>query len=267
MHRSILVLSRDYHLPASIRYHFDVTILVRAVQRDDDGNDPQVRVAEREALLVQRSAAFARLKSDLDAFGVNYRRQVGTLHEKLEKLELAIAEAELGELSKRIENGSGSPTQSAVSTTPAPPRYTSDAVRRLFRDVAKAIHPDLASDEVTRDRRHTLMVEANRAYALGDEEQLRLILQAWERSPEAVSGSDQEAMRLRLVRRLAQIEEQLEMVAHDLVALNESPLGKLKTMVDEAAAAGKDLVREMIGRLKRDILVATNRLDAMRPPD
>ena len=38
-------------------------------------------------------------------------------------------------------------------------------------------------------------------------------------------------------------------------------------MVDQAAAGGKDLVRDMISRLKRDILVATNRLDAIRPPD
>ena len=37
-------------------------------------------------------------------------------------------------------------------------------------------------------------------------------------------------------------------------------------MVDEAAAKGKDLVRESSRRLKRDIMVATNRLDAMRPP-
>ena len=111
------------------------------------------------------------------------------------------------------------------------------------------------------------MVEANRAYALGDEDQLRFILAAWERSPEAVRGSDPEAMRLRLVRRVAQIEEQLETLALDLAALRESPLGKLKAMVDEAAATGKDLVRDMVGRLKRDILVATNRLDAMRPPD
>jgi hypothetical protein len=72
---------------------------------------------------------------------------------------------------------------------------------------------------------------------------------------------------LRLVRRIAQIEEQQEMLARDLAALKDSPLGKLKSMVDEAAATGKDLVRDMIGRLKRDILVATNRLDAMRPPD
>ena len=57
------------------------------------------------------------------------------------------------------------------------------------------------------------------------------------------------------------------MLARDLTALKDSPLGKLKAMVDEAAATGKDLVRDMIGRLKRDILVATNRLDAMRPPD
>ncbi len=35
-------------------------------------------------------------------------------------------------------------------------------------------------------------------------------------------------------------------------------------MVDEAAAQGRDLVRDMVGRLKRDILVARNRLDAIR---
>ena len=110
------------------------------------------------------------------------------------------------------------------------------------------------------------MVEANRAYALGDEEQLRWILQAWEKSPERVPGSTPEAIRLRLVRRVAQIEEQLEMLATDLTELKASPLWKLKAMVDQAAAKGQDLVRETVARLKRDILVATNRLDAMRPP-
>ena len=56
------------------------------------------------------------------------------------------------------------------------------------------------------------------------------------------------------------------MTIRELAELKDSPLWKLKTMVDEAAAQGKDLVREMVGRLKRDIMVATNRLDAMRPP-
>jgi hypothetical protein len=36
-------------------------------------------------------------------------------------------------------------------------------------------------------------------------------------------------------------------------------------MVDEAAGKGKDLIADMVGRLKRDIMVARNRLDAIRP--
>jgi hypothetical protein len=144
------------------------------------------------------------------------------------------------------------------------PRFTSDAVRKLFRDVAKAIHPDLAQDQVTRDRRHTLMIEANRAYAQGDEERLRWVLEAWERSPEAVRGSDPEATRQRLLRRIAQVEEQLDAYANELASITASPLGQLKAMVDEASARGKDLMAETIARLKRDILVARNRLDAIR---
>src|SRR5207344_1284638 len=114
--------------------------------------------------------------------------------------------------SRRLKSAPGGANEPATGARPeSPPRYTSDVVRKLFRDVAKAIHPDLARDELARDRRHALMIAANRAYALGDEEELRLILQAWERSPEAVQGSHPEAMRLRLVRRIAQIEEQLDM--------------------------------------------------------
>ena len=252
--------------PAASRYHFDVTMLVRSPKRNDD-EGLRSQVAELEAMLGKRRSEVARVKSGLDVFEISYRQRVGILHEQLDQLELEIAEAELGELSKGVESGCGVPGQSPAADRPAPPpRFTSDAARTLFRDVAKAIHPDLARDESTRNRRHTLMVEANRAYALGDKDQLRLILHAWENSPEAVQGSDPEAMRLRLVRRISQIEEELEMLASDLAALKDSPLGRLKTMVDEAAATGKDLVRDMVGRLKRDILVAGNRLDAMRPP-
>jgi hypothetical protein len=240
-------------------------MLTRTPRRDDDRDGLRARMVELEALLGERRLEFDRAQSELDAFEISYRHKVGTLHEKLDQLELEIAEAELGELSKRLDHA-GAPDQPSAAERPAmAPRFTSDAARKLFRDVAKAIHPDLAHDEATRDRRHTLMIEANRAYELGDEEQLRSILHAWENSPEAVQGSDPEAMRLRLVRRIAQIGEQLEVLASDLAALKDSPLGKLKAMVDEAAATGKDLVRDMVGRLKRDILVATNRLDAMRP--
>jgi hypothetical protein len=248
---------------------FGVTTLVPSGKRDDDDlKELRSRVAEREAVLGKRAAEVAQAKEALERFRIDYRKRVGILHERLDTLEAAIAEAEADVRQSRPpaqDDGSAANRQPA-GARPAPlPRFTSDGVRKLFRDVAKAIHPDLASDAFTRDRRHSLMVEANLAYASGDEEQLRLILQAWENSPEAIPGSDPEAIRLRLIRRMAQIEEQLTVLTSDLAGLTDTPLWKLKAMVDEAAATGKDLVRDMIGRLKRDILAATNRLDAMRP--
>jgi hypothetical protein len=243
-----------------------VTTLVRTGQADDGGIDGlRSRVAELEAVLGERAAEMTRVKADLATFRNRYRQDVGLLHEELDDVERAIAEAELGELSKLVDGGADGPASSPAGPQPEdPPRFTSDAVRSLFREVARTIHPDLARDALTRDQRHTLMVEANRAYALGDEERLRSILDTWERSPEAVQGTDPEATRLRLLRRIAQIEEQLTVYAGDLEALQDSPLWKLKAMVDEAAARGKDLVTDMVRRLKRDIMAARNRLDAMQ---
>ena len=247
-----------------------MTSLVPAERDGDDLEHLGARVAELDARLAQQSADVLRVKAELNTFKVTYRQQVGSLHEQLEQLELEIAEAELGELAKNAANRAGDPKQPGAAPAaerPEPlPRFTSDAVRKLFRDVARTIHPDLSRDEATRDRRHTLMIEANRAYALGDEELLRSILQAWEKSPEAVEGSDPEAMRLRLVRRAAELEDQLAVLAADLAEMADSPLGKLKATVDDAARKGKDLVRETVRQLKRDIMAATNRLDAMRPP-
>ena len=216
-------------------------------------------------MLAERATEIARIQSGLETFRIRYRQDVGLLHEELDDLERRIAEAELGEISRLVDRGEREAAASPAGAQPdTVPRFTSDAVRKLFRDVAKTIHPDLASDELTRDRRHTLMAEANRAYALGDGERLRRILETWESSPEAVHGSDPEAERLRLLRRIAQIEEQLNAYASDLTAMQASALWQLKAMVDEAAARGKDLVEDMVRRLKRDITAARNRLDAMR---
>ena len=75
---------------------------------------------------------------------------------------------------------------------------------------------------------------------------------------------DADAVRLQLLRRLAQIHDQLEACDEDLASLEDSPLWKLKVMTDEAAARGRDLIGEMVKELTRDIQVARNRLDAIR---
>lgn len=242
--------------------------LVPLDRRDEeDLEELRSRVSDLEAAVEARDEELGRVRSEIDRFRMAYHQQVGTLHQQLDQIELAIAEAELGELSKLAQERGASPDAQPTDHRPtSPPRFTSDAVRKLFRDVAKAIHPDLAHDEEARSRRHALMIEANKAYAMGDSDQLRDILAAWERSPEAVQGSDRDAVRVRLSRRIAQLDEQMAILARDLEELRATPLWQLKAMVDEAAAKGKDLVGDMVRRLKRDIMVAGNRLDAMRPP-
>ena len=231
--------------------------------RDIDALRARVTALERD--LAERDADVTRTRAALDAFRIRYRQEVGLLHDQLDRLEVELAEAELGILKERLGDEPSTPQEPTGDRIEVAPRsLTSDAVRKLFRDVAKAIHPDLADDDEARDRRHALMIEANRAYALGDEEQLRAILQAWERSPDAVTGTDLEATRMRLERRIAEVEEQLALATAELASMKDSSLWQLKAMVDEEGARGKDLIQDMVRRLKRDILVATNRLDALR---
>lgn len=227
-------------------------------------DDLRAQADELGSKLGERQTELARVETDLIAFKIRYRHEVGRLHEQLDELEAAIAEAELGEIDRRLKDQGGEPPPPPAEPPSAAPRLTSDAVRRLFRDVAKIIHPDLAPDATGRERRHALMIEANKAYAIGDAERLRAILQTWERRPEAVPDTDPAAERMRLLARITEIEEDLAACAATFAELRESPIWKLKVMVDEAAATGKDLVADMVRRLKRDILVATNRLEALR---
>ena len=50
------------------------------------------------------------------------------------------------------------------------------SLKKLYREIAKRIHPDLATDEKDRARRHKLMAEANRAYEDGDEARIVQLL-------------------------------------------------------------------------------------------
>ena len=58
---------------------------------------------------------------------------------------------------------------------------SSESLKKLYREVAKAIHPDLTTDEKERVRREKLMAEANLAYGEGNEAKLQSILSEWKK--------------------------------------------------------------------------------------
>src|SRR3989304_4909645 len=104
----------------------------------------------------------------------------------------------------------------------------SESLKKLYREVAKRIHPDLTTDEEERTRRQQLMVEANRAYEEGDEERLEAILREWESSPESVKGEGPGTDLVRAIRKIAQVEERLPTIETEIADFKRSDLYKLK---------------------------------------
>lgn len=76
------------------------------------------------------------------------------------------------------------------------------ALKGLYREVAKRVHPDLTSDETDRSRRQRLMAEANRAFEQGDAHRLAKILEDSEVRREFVQESDAPADLARTVRKI-----------------------------------------------------------------
>jgi hypothetical protein len=228
------------------------------------------RLADLESEVSGREAALATIKSDLHALQSRYLREVGPLYVRLTEVEAELAEAEIAaglrppslELDDDADRSPGaSDADTASCTNRAAP---SDGLKKIFRDLAKSIHPDLAMDEPARWRRHSLMAEANRAYAERDEDRLRLIMRAWERSPEWTPDADPEADRARVARRIALLDEHLIAIEADLADLRASAIWRLKQKIDGAKAQGWDLFAEMILQVKRDISRAQARLNHVK---
>lgn len=222
------------------------------------------RVEERERDLLS-------VKTQLQQLQVRYLSELGALYAALNGLDEELAQAEI-EAGLRVPDepeldepdGPEASQSGGCSSTSAP----SSALKAMFRDIARAVHPDAApaahTDERTRYRRHSLMAEANRAYAERDEDRLRLILRAWKMDEDAAVCADPEAERARLQRRAAALMERLAALDADFADLRSSAIARLKSRIDDARAQGWDLFAEMVRQIKREIAAAQIKLVRLR---
>jgi hypothetical protein len=239
----------------------------RELAPDQAHADLAATLRGREAELGVREAELAAFLQELRDLRTRYIEEVGVHYTRLIPLEEAIAveEVRLGlrlaaiDAEGAAEDGTDPLDPSCDSRAGVP-----DGLKSMFRNVAKALHPDLAMDEPARDRRQSLMAEANRAYADRDAERLQLILRAWEESPEAVEPNHPYGERLRAERRIAQIDQRLIQIAAELAELRDSAVNRLKISMEESAKYGRDLLRQMRETVEREIAAATRRLDRLR---
>lgn len=138
----------------------------------------------------------------------------------------------------------------------------SDEIKKLFRETARKIHPDLTLDKDDRERRHKLMAQLNEAYDQMDIEKIRAILQKWE--DELKPGEDLPlgAQLARILRQIAQIRKRLTAIDDETDVLKNSEMFQLKESLnsDEAlmAMAGEidaqiDLVKSRVAELSAEV--------------
>jgi peptidoglycan hydrolase CwlO-like protein len=227
----------------------------------------QAELASLEAELIQRELDLATLRADLRDFESRYLATVGVLYAELDEIEAQIAEAEARRMpsdSKAQEQATRARAQaeeSAQTARPAaePGPKPTEILKKLFREVAKCIHPDLATNDADRARRQKLMAEANVAYENGDEAKLRSILTDWKTSPDTVEGRGVGAELIRAIRKIAQIQKRLSNIEAETQQLHTSDLYQLRAKTDEAEKHRQDLLREMASQVEQQIEAAKER--------
>lgn len=236
----------------------------------------RAELAKLETRLTERELGLATLQAELRSFERTYLRVVGSRLAKLDEIEARIAEAvarnepndqEAQQRASQTRSRARESAQAVEAEKQAgsrKPFEPSENLKSLFRDVAKRVHPDLATDKSERTRRNQLMAEANRAYRDGDAARLEAILRDWEASPESVKGDGPGAELVRVIRKIAQAEDRLKAIDAEIVQLRESDLYHLKDRAYQAAKEGRDLLSEMATRVNQQIMEAQERLRSIK---
>jgi hypothetical protein len=237
----------------------------------------QLQVLSRQ--LLDRERGLAAFSGELHAFETTYRKALGARYARLDELaELLDESAE-----RVVEDGEPGPDdvgpaerypgqglpggqnwawgEREPEKEPERRAVVNEDARRLFRQLARLIHPDLADDPQERERRTNLMVAANDAYEQGDVAALERLLEDWHASPEAVTGSGAAAELERTLRRIAQVEASITRIDEELAELDASAMGWLRRRVEKAAREGWDLLAHMVRELDRQIGEAQLELD------
>ena len=214
----------------------DYEIVHKLTPEQEELEKKKAELIALETELAEQELHLATFQAELNAFEKEYMRIIGVRYTELDRIE-----AQIEEYLALLE--------STQDFKPSP------ELKKLYREVAKKIHPDLATDDEERQRRQDLMAEANIAYENGNIEKLKSILQEWENSPELVEGEGIVFELIRIIRQIAQSRDRLKAILLEITALEQTELFQLKTKVIEAEQVGQDLLADMADELGTSHLI------------
>jgi len=230
------------------------------------------RLADRLAVSEEDMAD---LRAEQERFEAAYTMGVGRLYAEFDEVEAEIAEEEYKlvpddeEIKKKAEELRRRAEESAARA--AEKDGASDAkfdptpeIKKAYRDLARAIHPDLAIDAAEKEKRHGLMAELNLAYSSGDQTKLDELVSAMKVSPDMVAGDSVADRLVRTIRQIYQVKVRLKTLVEEHAEIEGSELYDLRLKVDAEFAEGRDLLAQMGARTEVHIRKSRRRLVNLR---
>lgn len=225
-----------------------------------------------EAELAECELRIATLRGELRSLEARYLNLVGAPYAELDELRAQIAERLAAEepsnerLQRSAREARARANESrATMLTKEPQEHKafspSPELKRMYREAAKRIHPDLTADATDRAKRQELMAEVNQAYERGDEVRIAKVLEQYENSPEAVQGDGAGAELVRVIRKLSLMNNRLGEIEIELETLMNSDLYLLKVQADDAQEQSRDLLAEMTEKVRQRIADSKSRME------
>ncbi|MCX5101914.1 J domain-containing protein [Streptomyces sp. NBC_00439] len=247
-----------------------------------EGERPEARLARAvraaEQALIEFEIAVETFRVEVENFSRLHHQKLGPMYTRLDELDAQIAEARAArtgdpeDIRKAqearavvmpmpgveelfhdwIDSDGLSPEAAAMLTEQPvrPPKRVrpTEEARKLYRDLARQAHPDLAQDETERARRDEFIARVNAAYGRGDEALLMELAQEWAAGPAAPETelSESEELYARL-NWLTQRKELLTVLAQEL---EESAIGSMLRMApDDPDRLLDEIAEQLLGEV------------------
>ena len=224
----------------------------------------KAELASLEQSLADNELLLSTYNGELHLFEKRYNRTVGTKYAELDEVKAKVLELAANfypnqrEFQESAQSARERANESAGETQKIPlPKEEKFAptedLRKLYREVAKKIHPDLTTDLKERNRRHDLMARLNKAYDEQEEGKIRSILQEWEEGIHNEEALGVGARLVKTIRKIAQARQRLDRIMLEIEQLQNSEMFKLKEKVDAAGKEGRDILAEMVSDIEEKI--------------
>ncbi len=245
---------------------------------EDELELKRIELAKSSELLAEKELELTTLRNSVLHFEHRYLMEVGIKYVEFDEINAKIAEkiARKNPQDAAFQEESETARETANSTAkefhsheiPKEEEFSKDfkpseEIKKLYRQIAMKIHPDRATGEKEKEYQTRLMAEVNDAYANGDIERLRQILQEWESSPESVIGEGIASDLVRMIRSISQIKGRLKTIEKEIKTIKETEMHKMMMQVQEAEENGRDLLTELADKIDSDIQLAKEKLEGL----